>query len=177
MRSGSRCPAFCGEIPLMKLGFLDDDGGYFYCITYIRGFFGIKHLMEVDVPVLVELHQFDTLRFRFLPSRIEEDVVRVIRIVVGNLIERPDHLVDRLRPVFDVFLERLRITVDVGLPKLAQPVEDKQCQPCSDSFSGRQGCRPVPSVSVSCDASSLSSFTHIFVTGYTKYTTVCVLNQ
>ena len=38
MRSGSRCPAFCGEIPLMKLGFLDDDGGYFYCITYSFAF-------------------------------------------------------------------------------------------------------------------------------------------
>ena len=34
MRSGSRCPAFYGEIPLMRWGILDDDGGYFYCITY-----------------------------------------------------------------------------------------------------------------------------------------------
>ena len=34
MRSGSRCPAFYGEIPPMKWGILDDDGGYFYCITY-----------------------------------------------------------------------------------------------------------------------------------------------
>ena len=34
MRSGSRCPAFYGEIPPMRWGILDDDGGYFYCITY-----------------------------------------------------------------------------------------------------------------------------------------------
>ena len=36
MRSGSRCPAFYGEIPPMRWGILDDDGGYFYCITYRR---------------------------------------------------------------------------------------------------------------------------------------------
>ena len=36
MRSGSRCPAFYGEIPPMRWGILDDDGGYFYCITYSR---------------------------------------------------------------------------------------------------------------------------------------------
>ena len=35
MRSGSRCPAFYGEIPPMRWGILNDDGGYFYCITYI----------------------------------------------------------------------------------------------------------------------------------------------
>ena len=34
MRSGSRCPAFYGEIPPMRWGILNDDGGYFYCITY-----------------------------------------------------------------------------------------------------------------------------------------------
>ena len=34
MRSGSRCPAFYEEIPPMRWGILDDDGGYFYCITY-----------------------------------------------------------------------------------------------------------------------------------------------
>ena len=34
MRSGSRCPAFYGEIPPTRWGILDDDGGYFYCITY-----------------------------------------------------------------------------------------------------------------------------------------------
>lgn len=34
MKSGSRCPAFYGEIPPMRWGILDDDGGYFYCITY-----------------------------------------------------------------------------------------------------------------------------------------------
>ena len=34
MRSGSRCPAFYGEIPPMRWGILDDDSGYFYCITY-----------------------------------------------------------------------------------------------------------------------------------------------
>lgn len=28
------CPAFYGEIPLTRWGILDDDGGYFYCITY-----------------------------------------------------------------------------------------------------------------------------------------------
>ena len=36
MRSGSRCPAFYGEIPPMRWGILNDDGGYFYCITYTR---------------------------------------------------------------------------------------------------------------------------------------------
>ena len=36
MRSGSRCPAFYGEIPPMRWGILNDDGGYFYCITYKR---------------------------------------------------------------------------------------------------------------------------------------------
>ena len=35
MRSGSRGPAFYGEIPSMRWGILDDDGGYFYCITYM----------------------------------------------------------------------------------------------------------------------------------------------
>lgn len=34
MRSGSRCPAFYGEIPPMRWGILNDDGRYFYCITY-----------------------------------------------------------------------------------------------------------------------------------------------
>ena len=34
MRSGSRCPAFYGEIPPTRWGILDDDGGYFHCITY-----------------------------------------------------------------------------------------------------------------------------------------------
>ena len=34
MRSGSRRPAFYGEIPPMRWGIPDDDGGYFYCITY-----------------------------------------------------------------------------------------------------------------------------------------------
>lgn len=34
MRSSSRCPAFYGEIPPTRWGILDDDGGYFYCITY-----------------------------------------------------------------------------------------------------------------------------------------------
>ena len=42
MRSGSRCPAFYGEISPMRWGILDDDGEYFYCITYnaykLRGF-------------------------------------------------------------------------------------------------------------------------------------------
>ena len=37
MRSGSRCPAFYGEIPPMRWGILNDDGGYFYCITYTFG--------------------------------------------------------------------------------------------------------------------------------------------
>ena len=36
MRSGSRCPAFYGEIPPMRWGILNDDGGYFYCITYTQ---------------------------------------------------------------------------------------------------------------------------------------------
>ena len=36
MRSGSRCPAFYGENPPMRWGILNDDGGYFYCITYNR---------------------------------------------------------------------------------------------------------------------------------------------
>ena len=36
MRSGSRCPAFYGEIPPMRWGILDDDGGYFYCIIYSK---------------------------------------------------------------------------------------------------------------------------------------------
>ena len=31
------CPAFYGEIPPMRWGILDDDGGYFYCITYNKG--------------------------------------------------------------------------------------------------------------------------------------------
>ena len=35
MRSGSRCPAFYGEIPPMRWGILDDDGGYFHCIIYM----------------------------------------------------------------------------------------------------------------------------------------------
>ena len=34
MRSASRCPTFYGEIPPMRWGILNDDGGYFYCITY-----------------------------------------------------------------------------------------------------------------------------------------------
>ena len=36
MRSGSRCPAFYREIPPTRWGILDDDGGYFYCITYTK---------------------------------------------------------------------------------------------------------------------------------------------
>lgn len=39
MRSASRCPTFYGEIPPMRWGILDDDGGYFYCITYNDAFF------------------------------------------------------------------------------------------------------------------------------------------
>lgn len=36
MKSGSRFPAFYGEIPPMRWGIPDDDGGYFYCITYTK---------------------------------------------------------------------------------------------------------------------------------------------
>ena len=39
MRSGSRCPAFYGEIPPMRWGILNDDGGYFYCITYTNNLY------------------------------------------------------------------------------------------------------------------------------------------
>ena len=38
MRSGSRCPAFYGEIPPMRWGILDDDGGYFHCIIYTSSY-------------------------------------------------------------------------------------------------------------------------------------------
>lgn len=45
MRSGSRCPAFYGEISPMRWGILGDDGGYFYCITYTMEQFA--NLIEV----------------------------------------------------------------------------------------------------------------------------------
>ena len=62
MRSGSRCPAFCGEIPLMKLGFLDDDGGYFYCITYTDASLEITgntaKVTDTDVPSITGASAF-----------------------------------------------------------------------------------------------------------------------
>lgn len=48
MRSGSRCPAFYGEIPPMRWGILNDDGGYFYCITYSGK--GARHIAAVREP-------------------------------------------------------------------------------------------------------------------------------
>ena len=56
MRSGSRCPAFYGEIPPMRWGLLNDDGGYFYCITYTAVAEEpsvLPPIVFVDVPLLI----------------------------------------------------------------------------------------------------------------------------
>ena len=47
MRSGSRCPAFYGEIPPMRWGILNDDGGYFYCIPYTSRSFEVGAAMTL----------------------------------------------------------------------------------------------------------------------------------
>ena len=47
MRSGSRCPAFYGEIPPMRWGILNDDGGYFYCITYIYQDLSVDYVLKM----------------------------------------------------------------------------------------------------------------------------------
>ena len=51
MRSGSRCPAFYGEIPPMRWGILNDDGGYFYCITYMNAVPAIMRVVQAVDPV------------------------------------------------------------------------------------------------------------------------------
>ena len=57
MRSGSRCPAFYGEIPPMRWGILNDDGGYFYCITYKYAGLEIRSLF-----LLLQAHALDAVR-------------------------------------------------------------------------------------------------------------------
>ena len=98
MRSGSRCPAFYGEIPPMRWGILNDDGGYFYCITYNyeRIFGTTSGEVKLRVPKLKGI-QFETAtieRYKRRECSVEEALIEMY--LAGVSVRRVEDITETL---------------------------------------------------------------------------------
>ena len=98
MRSGSRCPAFYGEIPPMRWGILDDDSGYFYCITYNKVFLEgqVKKILPSGRSGFIDATDGKSYFFAFADVRIGRKHLTEGSSVRFTLAKRMDRKKNRL---------------------------------------------------------------------------------